>query len=198
MNMYFKTNIDLIIFIFSRFRSVLIALIGIILFPFLITLILYWFIKNDFNLIFSYSFGVYSLVITVILFDYIIVYKRKEAKIMNSDKNLSSLISALNFIDSLMLSDKNFTYKIWKKQFAIFSDYYDEIRKNDKIYLSNNADLFKEINEKLIKIESYIDLSKSKLNLEKADKQLQNECSKKLNMLIKKIDRVKERSDKNG
>lgn len=198
MNMYFKTNIDLIIFIFSRFRSVLIALIGIILFPFLITLILYWFIKNDFNLIFSYSFGVYSLVITVILFDYIIVYKRKEAKIMNSDKNLSSLISALNFIDSLMLSDKNFTYKIWKKQFAIFSDYYDEIRKNDKIYLSNNADLFKEINDKLIKIESYIDLSKSKLNLEKADKQLQNECSKKLNMLIKKIDRVKERSDENG
>src|SRR5699024_11617052 len=117
MNMYFKTNIDLIIFIFSRFRSILIALIGIILFPLLITLILYWFIKNDFNLIFSYSFGVYSLVITVILFDYIIVYKRKEAKIMNSDKNLSSLISALNFIDSLMLSDKNFTYKIWKKQF---------------------------------------------------------------------------------
>src|SRR5699024_9472837 len=156
MNMYFKTNIDLIIFIFSRFRSILIALIGIILFPLLITLILYWFIKNDFNLIFSYSFGVYSLVITVILFDYIIVYKRKEAKIMNSDKNLSSLISALNFIDSLMLSDKNFTYKIWKKQFAIFSDYYDEIRKNDKIYLSNNADLFKEINDKLIKIESYI------------------------------------------
>jgi len=198
MNMYFKTNIDLIIFIFSRFRSILIALIGIILFPFLITLILYWFIKNDFNLIFSYSFGVYSLVITVILFDYIIVYKRKEAKIMNSDKNLSSLISALNFIDSLMLSDKNFTYKIWKKQFAIFSDYYDEIRKNDKIYLSNNADLFKEINDKLIKIESYIDLSKSKLNLEKADKQLQNECSEKLNMLIKKIDRVKERSDENG
>ena len=198
MNMYFKTNIDLIIFIFSRFRSVLIALIGIILFPFLITLILYWFIKNDFNLIFSYSFGVYSLVITVILFDYIIVYKRKEAKIMNSDKNLSSLISALNFIDNLMLSDKNFTYEIWKKQFAIFSDYYDEIRKNDKIYLSNNADLFKEINDKLIKIESYIDLSKSKLNLEKADKQLQNECSKKLNMLIKKIDRVKERSDENG
>lgn len=198
MNMYFKTNIDLIIFIFSRFRSVLIALIGIILFPFLITLILYWFIKNDFNLIFSYSFGVYSLVITVILFDYIIVYKRKEAKIMNSDKNLSSLISALNFIDSLMLSDKNFTYKIWKKQFAIFSDYYDEIRKNDKIYLSNNADLFKEINDKLIKIESYIDLSKSKLNLEKADKPLQNECSKKINMLIKKIDRVKERSDENG
>ncbi len=198
MNMYFKTNIDLIIFIFSRFRSVLIALIGIILFPFLITLILYWFIKNDFNLIFNYSFGVYSLVITVILFDYIIVYKRKEAKIMNSDKNLSSLISALNFIDSLMLSDKNFTHKIWKKQFAIFSDYYDEIRKNDKIYLSNNADLFKEINDELIKIESYIDLSKSKLNLEKADKQLQNECSKKLNMLIKKIDRVKERSDENG
>lgn len=198
MNMYFKTNIDLIIFLFSRFRSVLIALIGIILFPFLITLILYWFIKNDFNLIFSYSFGVYSLVITVILFDYIIVYKRKEAKIMNSDKNLSSLISALNFIDSLMLSDKNFTHKIWKKQFAIFSDYYDEIRKNDKIYLSNNADLFKEINDELIKIESYIDLSKSKLNLEKADKQLQNECSKKLNMLIKKIDRVKERSDENG
>ncbi|MCD8863884.1 MULTISPECIES: hypothetical protein [Staphylococcus] len=196
--MYFKTNIDLIIFIFSRFRSVLIALIGIILFPFLITLILYWFIKNDFNLIFNYSFGVYSLVITVILFDYIIVYKRKEAKIMNSDKNLSSLISALNFIDSLMLSDKNFTHKIWKKQFAIFSDYYDEIRKNDKIYLSNNADLFKEINDELIKIESYIDLSKSKLNLEKADKQLQNECSKKLNMLIKKIDRVKERSDENG
>lgn len=198
MNMYFKTNIDLIIFIFSRFRSVLIALIGIILFPFLITLILYWFIKNDFNLIFSYSFGVYSLVITVILFDYIIVYKRKEAKIMNSDKNLSSLISALNFIDNLMLSDKHFTYEIWKKQFAVFSDYYDEIRKNDKIYLSNNADLFKEINDKLIKIESYIDLSKSKLNLEKADKQLQNECSKKLNMLIKKIDRVKERSDENG
>lgn len=187
MNNYLNNNLELFKFVFKRFGEKLLAILGILFVPFALVFIIAYKYNFDFSIIFGYIFGAYGIVVTVILFDYILILQSKEAKYFNSINEIQNIKMDLEFIKELMMSDKTLPIKAWKDKLAYLSTYNGMLKNNDKLLLSSKKDDFDNMIQKLNKIDS--DFSKKdEVNFSDANRTLSTECNDILQKLILHIE----------
>ncbi|WP_436951839.1 hypothetical protein [Staphylococcus xylosus] len=181
---YVKDNIESVKFVYKKFGEKLLTIFCILFVPLVLVFIVVKIWNFDFSLVFSYIFGVYGIIITVILFDYILVSEVNEAKYFNSDEEIKKISKDLEFIKELMMSDKELPIKVWKDKLANLSTYNNLLKKNDKILLSSKKDDFDDVIQKLKKIDLDFGSSENMVNFSEADRFLSTECNDRLQQLI--------------
>lgn len=185
--MKWKENKDLCKFLLRKLCEKFLAIVFVIILPIIFVITLSWFFKISINDLFNWIFGIYSLIITIILFDSVIVNKEKEANFMNDTDQVLLLKKSLEFFNEHMLSSKDISLKIWQKNRSTFNNYLRTIEKNDKIYLAQEKELFREIDNCLLKLENEIDYQKGSVNFDVINKHLSAVCISKVESLIFEI-----------
>lgn len=180
-------NWNLFIFIVKKIIKNLPAILLIISFPLLLIFLVCFLFKTEFSLVFSYIFSIYSIIVTVVLFDYVIISRLHEAKFYNSEEKVFEIRESLNFVQELMLSSKIIPVKKWKDNISILNSYNKLLQKNDKLYLASKKDVFDDLMRKLDNLDSNFNYSESNLDfsiLTSGNRQLSSECNDKLLELI--------------
>lgn len=180
-------NWDLVIFIVKKIKKNLLAILLIISFPLLLIFLVCFLFKTEFSLVFNYIFSIYSIIVTVVLFDYVLISRLQEAKFYNSEKKVFEIRESLNFVQGLMLSNKTIPVKKWKDNISVLNSYNKLLQKNDKLYLANKKDVFDDLMRKLDNLDSNFNYSESNLDfsiLTSLNRQLSSECNDKLFELI--------------
>lgn len=98
-----------------------------------------------------------------------------------------------------MLSDNKVPLKTWKDQISDLNNYNELLKKNDKLFLSNEKNEFEELVDKLRKIDYGLTTHKTNLdfiNCAEINKIEASECNDKLRKLIDHIEMKKETDSK--
>lgn len=192
---YIKNNFELFNFVVAKFLDKIIAIILIVVIPFIFIFIGWLIFKVDFSLVFSYVFGVYSIIVTVILFDYVIISQLKEAKFFNSKEEISNILHSLKFVKERMLSDQSVPMKSWKDNISTLNSYNKILNKNDRLYLSERKGEFDILMKKLKQLDVGYDYSRKMINFSEVDIDLSADCNEKLDEIINYL-RMKEELDR--
>lgn len=192
---YIKNNFELFNFVVAKFLDKIVAIILIVIIPFIFIFIGRWIFKVDFSLVFSYVFGVYSIIVTVILFDYVIISQLKEAKFFNSKEEISNILHSLKFVKKRMLSDQSVSVKSWKDNISILNSYNKILNKNDRLYLSELKGEFDILMKKLKQLDVGYDYSRKMINFSEVDIDLSADCNERLDEIINYL-RMKEELDR--
>lgn len=183
----FVDNWNLFIFIVKKTKKNLLAILLIISFPFLLIFLVCFLFKTEFSLVFNYIFSIYSIIITVVLFDYVLISRLHEAKFYNSEEKVFEIRESLNFVQELMLSNKTIPVKEWKDNISFLNSYNKLLQKNDKLYLAKKKDVFADLMRKLDILDSNFNYSEPNLDfsiLTSSNRELSSECNDKLLELI--------------
>lgn len=192
---YIKNNFELFNFVVAKFLDKIVAIILIVVIPFIFIFIGRLIFKVDFSLVFSYVFGVYSIIVTVILFDYVIISQLKEAKFFNSKEEISNILHSLKFVKKRMLSDQSVSVKSWKDNISILNSYNKILNKNDRLYLSELKGEFDILMKKLKQLDVGYDYSRKMINFSEVDIDLSADCNERLDEIINYL-RMKEELDR--
>lgn len=188
--MKLKENIDFCKFILKKLYEKLIAIVIVSILPIILAIVLSCFFKISINDLFNWILGIYSLSVTIILFDYVIVNKVEEAKFMRNTNQVLLLKESLEFFNEHLLSSKKISLKIWQKNRSTFNNYFRTIEKNDKVDLAKEKELFRGIDECLLRLENDIDYEKNSVNFDLMDKKLSGDCISKVKYLIFEIKKL--------
>lgn len=187
MKKHFGDNWDLFKFIVKRIVKNILAIFLIISFPLLLVCLVCFLFKTEFPLVFSYIFSIYSIIVTVALFDYLLISHSQEAKFYNSEEKVLELQKSLEFVQGLMLSNRRIPLKLWKDNISILNNYNKLLQKNDKLYLSSMKYEFDDLTRKLANLDSIYNHSGSNIEfseLTSLNRELSSECNDKLLELI--------------
>lgn len=195
MKKYFVDNWNLFKFIIKRTAKNFLVILLTIGFPLLLIWIGCVLFKAEFSSVFSYVFSIYSIIVTLVLFDYVLISRLQEAKFYNSEEKVFKIRQSLKLVQELMLSDKTIPVKIWKDNISILNTYNKLLQKNDKLYLADMKSEFNTLIQNLDKLDSIHDYSGDNLDFSKVtslNRALSSECNDKLVELISQLDFEKE------
>ncbi|MDJ1089833.1 hypothetical protein [Macrococcoides caseolyticum] len=187
MKVYYSENISLFLYLIKKVFNKLLAILFILLIPSILMVFLKLILKIDFSISFGYIFGVYSVIVTIILFDYIVINKEKEAKFWNKKNEIVKLHKTLLDVKELMVSDKEVPLKFWKDKLSILNTYYSILNSNEKLYLSDKKDILENIISDLKQIDYGIN-KEDPVNFEDVDIRLSSKCNEELEKFISYID----------
>ena len=167
MKKYFVDNWNLFKFIIKRTEKNFLVILLTIGFPLLLIWIGCVLFKAEFSSVFSYVFSIYSIIVTLVLFDYVLISRLQEAKFYNSEEKVFKIRQSLKLVQELMLSDKTIPVKIWKDNISILNTYNKLLQKNDKLYLADMKSEFNTLIQNLDKLDSIHDYSGDNLDFSK-------------------------------
>lgn len=191
---YIVNNFKLLKFIFTNLIKNILAILLILAFPFIFVAMFCIFFKISFSSSFSYVFGAYSIIVTIILFDYILVSRLEEANFYNSSDETIKIKDSLKFVKDLMMSDMKIPVKLWDDNVSNLDTYNKLLRGNDKLHLYDKRNDFEYLIRKLYVIDGFdfiyddsdntLDFSK----LTRRDRSFASECNSILAGLIKHLE----------